>query len=101
MAVGGALVGIDLVAGEESEAIVGSLVDRDRTLAVRRMPGLLRVESAGPIEIRAQDVARRLGRPWEPNDFNLAVVSYFGEITEWDDDVIIIEWPDRGGARGA
>jgi phenol hydroxylase P2 protein len=93
---GTTLVGIDLAAGEESEAIVASLLNENPGLSVRRMPGLVRVESDRPLQIRPEDVARHLKRPWEANDFNLSVVTYFGEITEWDDDGITIEWPHRG-----
>ncbi len=95
MAARASVVGIDLAAGEESEAIVASLLDKNPQLRVRRMPGLVRVESSDPIEIDPPAVAQRLGREWEANDFNLSVVSYFGEITAWDDDGIKIEWPNR------
>ena len=42
--------------------------------------------------IRRETVETRMGRPWETHEFQLSIVSYFGNIAEWDDDQIIIKW---------
>jgi phenol/toluene 2-monooxygenase (NADH) P2/A2 len=42
--------------------------------------------------IRRDSVQERLGRDWETHEFQLNIVSYFGNIAEWDDDKIVIKW---------
>ena len=35
---------------------------------------------------------QRIGREWETHEFQINIVSYSGNIDEWDDDQIIIKW---------
>ena len=42
--------------------------------------------------IKRETVEARLGREWETHEFQLAIISYFGHIKEWDDDEIVIAW---------
>ena len=42
--------------------------------------------------INRRAVEARLGREWETHEFQLAIISYFGDIVEWDDDEIVIAW---------
>lgn len=86
------LVGIDLQGSEEAEAIVGAVVALHPDAAVRRSPGLLRIELPDRLEIRRELVEERLRREWDTQELNLSIVSFFGEIEEWDEDRIIIAW---------
>ncbi|SHE63270.1 phenol hydroxylase P2 protein [Ferrithrix thermotolerans DSM 19514] len=86
------LTGIDMAQSEESEAIVHAVSELNDDIQVRRMPGILRIESSTDIVIDASVVSRLLGREWHPDDMNLSIVSFFGEVKEWDDDEIIIGW---------
>lgn len=88
----GRLVGMDLQGSEESEAIVSAIVALHPDAAIRRSPGLLRVESPGRMEIRRELVEERLRREWDTQELNLSMVTFFGEIEEWDEDRIIIAW---------
>ena len=33
-----------------------------------------------------------MGREWETHEFQVHIVSYSGNIAEWDDDEIVIKW---------
>ena len=49
------------------------------------MGWVVSVDALAPIE-------QRLGREWETHEFQLAIISYFGEFAEWEDDRIVIAW---------
>ena len=64
------------------------------------MPGLVRMTSPGRLVVSREAVEAKLGRDWETHEFQLAIVSYFGHIQEWDDDEIVIAWDrSRKAAR--
>ena len=85
-------VGIDLQENEENRALVEAIEADNEDLTVRHMPGLIRLTKTGQLVINQASVESRLGRPWETHELQMAIVSYFGEIVEWDDDQIIIAW---------
>ena len=59
---------------------------------MRHLPGLVRITAPGRIVVNRGSVEDRLGREWETHEFQMAIVSYFGHIKEWDDDEIVIAW---------
>jgi phenol hydroxylase P2 protein len=85
-------VGIDLQESEENRALVEAITADNPTVTIRRLPGLLKLQGAGQIVINRQTVERKLGRDWETGEFQLAIVSYVGNLSEWDDDQIIVKW---------
>ena len=85
-------VGVDLQENETNRAIIEAIEADNPDCAVRHMPGLTRVTVPGRLEINRTTVEQRLGREWETHEFQLAIVSYFGHIKEWDDDEIVIAW---------
>jgi len=86
------LVGMDLQNSEESEAIIEAIRQITPEAAVRRSPGLLRVEVPSRLEIQRTLVEEHLRRAWDTQELNLSLVSFFGEIAEWDEDRIVIAW---------
>jgi len=85
-------VGIDLQESEENRALIDAIKADNPELTVRHMPGLVKLQAAGQIVIKRETVEARLGRPWETGEFQLAIVSYAGNFSEWDDDQIIVRW---------
>jgi phenol hydroxylase P2 protein len=61
-------------------------------LNIRHMPGMVRLTKTGRLVINQATVEERMGRPWETHEFQMAIISYFGEFVEWDDDQIVIAW---------
>jgi len=86
------LVGMDLQNSEESDAIVEAIRQVNPDVNVRRSPGLVRVEAPKRMEIQRQLVEAHLHREWDTQELNLSLVSFFGEISEWDEDRIVIAW---------
>jgi phenol hydroxylase P2 protein len=86
------LVGVDLQESEDNRAVVEAIETDNPGCEVRHMPGLVRISAPGRLVITRETVETTLGREWETHEFQLAIVSYFGHINEWDDDQIIIQW---------
>jgi phenol/toluene 2-monooxygenase (NADH) P2/A2 len=86
------MVGVDLQDSEESRPLVEAIEDDNPDAILRRMPGLVKIQSPSRLEIRRETVEARMGREWETHEFQLTIVSYSGNIDEWDDDHIVIKW---------
>ncbi|MFF4362895.1 MmoB/DmpM family protein [Streptomyces sp. NPDC001351] len=85
-------VGIDLQESEENRALIEAIKDDNPELTLRHLPGLVKLQAAGRIVINRESVESRLGREWETGEFQLAIVSYTGNFSEWDDDQIVVSW---------
>jgi phenol/toluene 2-monooxygenase (NADH) P2/A2 len=85
-------VGVDLQENEENRALVEAIEADNDDLNIRHMPGMIRLTKNGRLVINQASVEQRLGRPWETHEFQMAIISYFGEFVEWDDDQIVIAW---------
>ena len=85
-------VGIDIQDAEENRGLVDAIKADNPELTVRHLPGLLKLHSAGRIVINRETVEQQIGREWDTGEFQLAIVSYAGNFSEWDDDQIIVSW---------
>jgi phenol hydroxylase P2 protein len=86
-------VGVDLQESSDDNRRVVDAIERDNPGAtVMNIPGLIRVQCPGRLVVRRETVEAELGRPWETHEFQMAIVSYFGHIADWDDDQIVIQW---------
>jgi phenol hydroxylase P2 protein len=85
-------VGVDIQESEQNRAVIEAIEADNPDAMVRHMPGLVRVQCPGTLVIKRESVEQRLGRDWETHEFQLAIISYFGHIKDWDDDEIVIAW---------
>ena len=85
-------VGVDIQESENNRAVVEAIEATNAGCTVQHMPGLVRITAPGRLVVTRESVEERLGREWETHEFQLAIVSYFGHIKEWDDDEIVIAW---------
>ncbi|HET6967551.1 MAG TPA: MmoB/DmpM family protein [Ornithinibacter sp.] len=85
-------VGVDIQESESNRALVEAIEATNADCTVQHMPGLVRISAPGRLVVTRESVEERLGREWETHEFQLAIVSYFGHIKEWDDDEIVIAW---------
>jgi phenol/toluene 2-monooxygenase (NADH) P2/A2 len=85
-------VGVDLQDSEESRALVEAIEEDNPDATLRRMPGLVKIQTPGQLVINRETVEQRMGREWETHEFQVNIVSYSGNIAEWDDDRIVIKW---------
>jgi phenol/toluene 2-monooxygenase (NADH) P2/A2 len=86
------LVGVDVQDSADSQAVVDAISADNDGLVVTRMPGLLKLRTPHEMVIRRESVEERIGREWNTQEFQMNLVSYSGNIADWDDDQIIIKW---------
>jgi phenol/toluene 2-monooxygenase (NADH) P2/A2 len=86
------MVGVDLQDNEDARSLVEAIEADNSDVEIKHIPGVIRISTAGQLVIRQESVQERLGRDWETHEFQLSIVSYFGNIAEWDDDKIVIKW---------
>ncbi len=85
-------VSIDLQESEENRALIEAIEADNPEVTTRHLPGLIKLQAPGQIVINRESVGERLGHEWETGEFQLAIVSYTGNVSEWDDDQIIVKW---------
>jgi len=85
-------VGIDIQESEENRALIEAIEADNADLTIRHLPGLVKLQAPGQIVINRETVEAKLGREWETGEFQLAIVSYAGNFSEWDDDQIVVSW---------
>ena len=85
-------VGVDIQDAEENRGLVDAIKTDNPQLIIRHLPGLLKLQAAGRMVINRETVESKLGRDWDTGEFQLAIVSYVGNFSEWDDDQIIVSW---------
>lgn len=85
-------VAVDLQDSEDSHALVDAIEQDNPDVNLIRMPGLVKLQAPGQLVIRRETVEQFMGREWETHEFQVNIVSYAGNIAEWDDDQIVIKW---------
>jgi phenol/toluene 2-monooxygenase (NADH) P2/A2 len=85
-------VGLDIQDSEENRGLIDAIKADNPELTIRHIPGLVKLQAAGQIVINRVTVESMLGREWETGEFQLSIVSYAGNFSEWDDDQIIVKW---------
>ena len=85
-------VGVDIQESEANRSVVEAIEATNDGCTVQHMPGLVRITAPGRLVVTRESVEERLGREWETHEFQPAIVSYSGHLTEWDDDEIVIAW---------
>ena len=85
-------VGVDLQDNEDSRAILKALLRDNPETKVSHLPGLIKVQCHHQLDLKRETVEKELRRPWDTQEFNLNIVSYVGDIQEWDDDHILVKW---------
>lgn len=83
-------VGISIFAGEEADAIIQILSeDLGDELRVTDCITFMKLETAGQIEVKFDDVAELLGHRFTPGDFQAVFASYYGRPSLLDDRIVV------------
>ena len=86
-------VGVDLQeSGEDVRRMVNAIEKDNPGMRVTHLPGLIKVNSPGKLVIKRETIEEELGLEWENHEFQLSIVSYYGNISDYDDDEIVISW---------
>lgn len=85
-------VSIDVQDFEDNRALVAAIQEDNEDLVVNHYPGLVKLQAPGRMVINRESVEAQLGRPWETHEFQVSIISLAGNITEWDEDRIVLSW---------
>lgn len=87
------LVGVELIPGDEAEAVVLAATQAQDNVTVDRNAAVVIVSAPGRLEISPAVVREHLGRDdWSGPDIQVIMASYFGFISQLDDERIVFEW---------
>jgi hypothetical protein len=86
------VVGIEMMAGEECDAIVAAVRETVPTASVVQMPGMIQLDVPDRMVIHATAVSDYLGREWDTRDLNQVVSAYRGYWTRWDQEQVVLSW---------
>lgn len=91
------LVGIELIPGPEADAVVEAALESNPGLILDRNAAVVIVSAPGRLEIDPALVREYLGRDdWSGSDLQVIMASYFGFISQFDDERIVLEWLSKG-----
>lgn len=84
-------VGISIVSGEEADAIIEVLTATlGDDLRVTDHNSYMKLEtSVGQLEIRFDEVAEVLGRPFTANEFQIVFSTYYGRPTLYEERIVV------------
>jgi phenol/toluene 2-monooxygenase (NADH) P2/A2 len=86
------VVGIEMMGGEECDAIVAAVCQDVPDASVVHMPGMVLLDVPDRMVIHASVVSDFLGRDWDSRDLNQVVSAYRGYFTRWDDEQVVLSW---------
>lgn len=92
MATAPVMVGVDMKDDPLGEAVGAAIREDNPDCEIMRLPGLLKIKSPNRLIIQRKTVEKHRCGEWDTQEFNLSIVSYFGDVIEWDDDKIVISW---------
>jgi phenol hydroxylase P2 protein len=92
------VVGIEIMAGEECDAILSAVLEDVPDASIVKMPGMVLLDVPDRMVIHSSVVAEYLGRDWDSRDLNQVVSAYRGYFTRWDEDQVVLSWDaeDKG-----
>ena len=87
------LVGVELLPGAEAEAVALAAEEATEGVTVERNAAVVIVSAPNRMVIEPEAVRAHLGRDdWAGPDIQVIMASYFGFITQLDDERIVLEW---------
>jgi hypothetical protein len=97
-----ALTRIELMAGEEAEAIAVAVALKTPGAIVERVPGMVQISAPGWLAFDCDDVSEEFGEPWDTRRLQIIMAAYAGYITQMDEAGVELRWdPDRLGMDAA
>ncbi|MFQ5998780.1 MAG: MmoB/DmpM family protein [Candidatus Bathyarchaeia archaeon] len=85
-------VGIEVMSGDEAEAVVAAIEKDNLGCKVMRFKAYLRITVPQKLVLNRSSVESFLGRDWKTRDLEQIMANYFGILTEWNDESVVIEW---------
>jgi hypothetical protein len=94
-----AQVRLELMAGEEADAVAEAVLLATPTASVIRLPGLVNISAPGTLTFSCAEVAKELGRPWDTRQLQIIMANYAGYISRMDEEGVELAWPELEGRQ--
>jgi hypothetical protein len=95
-----ALARVELMAGEEAEAIALAATRKTPHAFVNRVPGIVQISASGWLAWDCADVEEEFGEPWDTRRLQIIMAAYAGYITQMDEEGVELRW-ERDEATNA
>ncbi len=76
---------------DESRPIVEAIQKDNPNVVVEHQPAMIRLTADDRLTVRRETVSEILGTDWDPQDIQLVLISFGGNLEE-DDDQFTIYW---------
>ena len=80
-----------LQAVDETRMIVEAIEQDNPKAEVDYQPAMVRVTAPGRLTVKRATVSEKLGRDWEPQEIQLVLISFGGNVEE-DEDEFTLRW---------
>jgi hypothetical protein len=92
---------LELMGGEEADAIADAVIKNTPNAVVEVLPGQLNISAPGRLEFECADVSEALGRRWDTRELQVILANYAGYIIRMDEAGVTLSWVegDGDGAR--
>ncbi|MCE1235237.1 MAG: MmoB/DmpM family protein [Hyphomicrobiales bacterium] len=85
------IASITLLHNDDARPIIEAILADNPGVRVLNMPGAVKLDCDDELIVKRASVEERLGRPWEPQEIQLVLVSMAGNLDE-DDDWFKLSW---------
>jgi len=85
------IASITLLHNDDARPIIEAILADNPGTRVLNMPGAVKLDRDVELVVNRASVEERLGRPWEPQEIQLVLVSMAGNLDE-DDDYFKLSW---------
>jgi phenol hydroxylase P2 protein len=97
-----AMVRLELMAGEQADAVAVAARKLTPLVEVEALPGLVSISAPGRLTVSCKDVSEELGEPWDTRHLQVILANYTGFITQMNEDGVELRWmEDQGPSRNS
>lgn len=90
-----AMVRLELMAGEDADAIAEAARKATPLAEVEELPGLVSISAPGRLWVRCEDVSEELGRRWDTRQLQIILANYTGFITQMNEEGVELRWMEE------
>lgn len=95
-----ALARVELMAGEEADAVAVAALKKTPHAFVKHVPGIVQISAPGWLAWDCADVEEEFGEPWNTRRLQIIMAAYAGYITQMDEEGVELRW-ERDEATSA
>lgn len=85
------IASLTLYHNDDARPIIDAILADNPGVRVLNMPGAVKIDHDDALVVKRASVEARLGRPWDPQEINLVLISMAGNLDE-DDDQFTVSW---------